>query len=110
MENNFKQYELLLGSAVEIKEVCQDTEGGAFLLIWTSELIRELATVGHFRSARLTVQKLCEATGVDWTWAEYDALSSKEKSAWPNLFAEILMDHVMTVIEQSRDVDLLLFA
>lgn len=101
MENNFKQYELLLGSAAEAAEACLDMEGGAFLLAWTGELIRGLTTAGYFRSARLTAQKLCDAAGVDWTWAEYEELSSEEKSAWLNLFAGALIDHVMTVASPS---------
>ena len=54
MENNFKQYELLLDSAAETAEACLDMEGGTFLLAWTGELIRDLANAGHFKSARLT--------------------------------------------------------
>ena len=96
MENNFKQYELLLDSAAEAAEACLDMEGGVFLLAWTGELIRDLATAGNFKSARLTVQKLCESVGVEWTWTEYDELAPEGKSAWLNLFAGALMDHVMT--------------
>ena len=94
MENNFEQYELLLDRASEVAETCLDMEGGAFLLAWTGELIRDLATAGHFKSARLTIQKLCESAGVEWTWAEYDELALEEKSEWLNLFAEALMDYV----------------
>lgn len=47
----------------------------------------------------MAAQKLCDAADVDWTWAEYEELSPEEKSAWLNLFAETLMDHVMTVAE-----------
>ena len=99
MENNFEQYETLLGRAFEMAEACLDMEGGAFSLAWIGELIRDLAAAGHFKSARLTIQKLCETVGVDWTWAEYDELTSEEKSAWVNLFAGALMDHVMTAAE-----------
>ena len=101
MENNFKQYELLLDSAAEAAEACLDMEGGAFSLAWIGELIRDLAAAGHFKSARLTIQKLCETVGVDWTWAEYEELSPEEKSAWLNLFAGALMDHAMTVASPS---------
>ena len=94
MENNFKQYELLLDNAAEAAEACLDMEGGTFLLAWTGELIRDLANAGHFKSARLTAQKLCEAAGVEWTWTGYDELALEEKSEWLNLFAEALMDHV----------------
>ena len=99
MKNNFEQYETLLGRASEVAEACLDMEGGVFLLAWTGELIRDLAAAGHFKSARLTIQKLCETAGVDWTWAEYDELTPEEKSAWLNLFAGALMDHVMTAAE-----------
>ena len=99
MENDLKQYELLLERAAEAAEACLDMEGGAFLLAWTGELIRDLAAAGYFRSANLTAQRLCESVGVDWTWSEYDELTPEEKSAWLNLFAEALMDHIMTAIE-----------
>ena len=99
MENYFEQYELLLDSAAEAAETCLDMEGGAFLLAWTGELIRDLAAAGHFKSARLTIQKMCEATGVDWAWSRYDELNPEEKSVWLNLFAGALMDHVMTAAE-----------
>ena len=99
MENNFEQYELLLDNAAEAAEACLDMEGGAFLLAWTGELIRDLAAAGHFKSARLAIQKMCEAADVDWVWAEYDELSPEEKSVWLNLFAEVLMDHMMTAAE-----------
>ena len=97
MENNFEQYETLLGRAFEMAEACLDMEGGVLLLAWTGELIRDLAAAGHFKSARLTIQKLCETVGVDWTWAEYDELPPEEKSAWLNLFTEVLLDHVTAV-------------
>ena len=97
MENNFKQYELLLDSAAEATEACLDMEGGAFLLAWTGELIRDLAAAGHFRSARLTIQKLCESMGVKWALTGYDELPPEEKSAWLNLFTEVLLDHVTAV-------------
>ena len=99
MENKLKQYEALLDSAAEAAEACLDIEGGAFLLAWTGELIRDLATAGNLRSARLTAQKLCESVGVEWTWAKYDKLNPKEKSAWLKLFAGVLMEHVMTAAE-----------
>ena len=95
MENNFKQYERLLDSEAEVAEACLDMEGGAFLLAWTGELIRDLVAVGYLKSARLTLQKLCESVGVDWMWMEYDELEPAEKAAWLNLFAVALMDHVM---------------
>lgn len=47
----------------------------------------------------MIAQKLCEAVGTDCVWAERDELEPMEKQAWLNLFAETLMDHVMTVIE-----------
>ena len=94
MENNFKQYEALLGSAAEAAEACLDMEGGAFLLAWTGELIRDLAVAGYCRSARLTIQRLCEAAGVDWARSGYDELDPEEKSAWLNLFAGALVDHM----------------
>ena len=97
MENNFEQYELLLNSAVETAEACLDMEGGALLLAWTGELIRDLAAAGHFKSACLTIQKLCETAGVDWTLTGYDELPPEEKSAWLNLFTEVLLDHVTAV-------------
>ena len=99
MENNFKQYETLLGSAAETAEACLDMEGGAFLLAWAGELIRDLVSAGYCRSARLTIQKLCETVGVDWAWTEYDELGPEEKSAWLNLFVGALMDHAMTAVE-----------
>ena len=97
MENNFKHYELLLDSAAEAAEACLDMEGGAFLLAWTGELIRDLAAAGNFRSACLTAQKLCELVGVKWTVTGYDELPPEEKSAWLNLFTEVLLDHVTAV-------------
>ena len=97
MENNFKQYELLLDSAAEAAEACLDMEGGAFLLAWTGELIRDLTAAGNFRSACLTAQKLCESVGVKWTVTGYDELPPEEKSAWLNLFTEVLLDHVTAV-------------
>ena len=97
MENNFEQYEALLANAAEVAEACLDLEGGAFLLAWTGELIRDLASAGCFRSARLTIQKLCEAVGTDCVWTEYDELDPEKKSAWLNLIAGAMMDSVMTV-------------
>ena len=97
MENNFEQYETLLGRVSEVAEACLDMEGGAFSLAWIGELIRDLAAAGHFKSARLTIQKLCETAGVGWTWAEYDELTPEEKSAWLNLFAGVLMDHIQAI-------------
>ena len=99
MENNLKQYETLLDSTSEAAEACLDMDGGAFLLDWTGELIRDLAAAGYCRSAHLTAQKLCETAGVNWTWAGYDELAPEEKPAWLNLFAGTLMDRVMTVVE-----------
>ena len=94
MENNFKQYEALLDSAAEAAEACLDMEGGALLLAWAGELIRGLTAKGYFKSARLTIQKLCEAISVDWTWSEFDELTPEEKTAWLNLFAGALVDHM----------------
>lgn len=99
MENNFRQYELLLDSAAETAEACLNMEGGEFLLAWTGELIRELATAGYFRSARLTSQKLYESAGVDCVWTGYDELNPEEKQTWLNLFAEALVDHVTAAVE-----------
>ena len=95
MENNFEQYEALLGSASEVAEACLDMEGGAFFLTWAGELIQDLACKGYCRSACLAAQRLCEAVGVDRVWAECDELEPTEKQAWLNLVAETLMDHVM---------------
>ena len=97
MENNFKQYETLLGSAAEVAEACLNMEDGAFLLAWAGELIRDLATAACFRSALLTVQKLFEAASVDWSWSEYDELAPEEKSVWLNLLTEALMDHIQVI-------------
>ena len=101
MENNFEQYEALLGSASEVTEACLDTEGGVFFLVWAGELIQDLADKGYCRSACLTAQKLCEAVGVDWarTWTAHNKLEPLEIQAWLNSFAETLMDQVMTVAE-----------
>ena len=99
MENNFEQYGTLLNSASEAAEACLDMEGGAFFLAWAGELIQDLADKGYCRSACLTVQRLCEAVGTDWTWAECDKLKPPEIQAWLNLLAETLMAHVMTVAE-----------
>ena len=96
MENNFEQYEAILGSAAEVAEACLDMECGAFLLAWVGELIQDLVAAGCFRSACLTIQKLCETADVDWAWTGYDELGPEEKSAWLNVFAGALMDHVMT--------------
>ena len=97
MENNFRQYEALLDSAAEAAESCLDMDGGAFWLVWAGELIRDLAAAGYFKSARLTTQKLCESVGVEWTGTGYDELAPEELSAWLNLFAGALMDHIYTV-------------
>lgn len=97
MENNFEKYEALLSGASEAAEACLDMEGGAFLLAWTGELIRDLATEGYCRSARLTAQKLCKAVGVDLAWEGHDGLDSAGRQAWLSMFAEALMDHVMAV-------------
>ena len=94
MENNFEQYETLLGSASEAAEACLDMEGGTLFLSWAGELIQALAAKGYCRSACLTTQKLCEAVGVEWPWAECNKLEPTEKLAWLKLFAEALMDHV----------------
>ena len=99
MENNFEQYETLLGCVSETAEACLDMEGGAFFLAWAGELIQNLTSAGYFRSARLTVQKLCKAVGADCAWAEHDELEPMEKQAWLRLFAETLMIHVMAVAE-----------
>ena len=95
MEHYFEQYKTLLDSASEVAEACLDMEGGAFLLAWAGELIRDLTDEGYFKSARLTIQKLYETVGIDWAWTGYDELSPEEKSAWLNLFAGALMDHVI---------------
>ena len=97
MENNFEQYGTLLDSASETAEACLDMEGGAFFLAWAGELIQDLADKGYCRSACLTAQKICEAVGVDRVRAESDDLAPAEKQVWLNLFAETLMDHVITV-------------
>lgn len=99
MENNSEQYEAMLDSVSEIAEACLDMGGGAFFLTWAGELIQDLATAGYLRSARLTVQKLCEAVGADRVWAECDELDPPEMQDWLNLFAENLMDHVMTAVK-----------
>ena len=99
MENNFEQYEALLANAAEVAEACLDLEGGAFLLTWTGELIRDLVAASCFRSAGLTIHKLCEAAGVDGVWAFCDELNPQEKQAWLNLFAVALMDYVIAVTE-----------
>lgn len=99
MENNFEQYGTLLDSASEATEACLDMEGGAFFLAWAGELIQDLADKGYCRSACLTAQKLCETVGIDWAWEEHNKLDLVEKQVWLNLFAETLMDHVMTVAE-----------
>ena len=101
MENNFEQYEALLGSASEAAEACLDMEGGAFFLAWAGELIQDLAGKGYCRSARLAAQRLCEVVGVDWTWAGHDELDLKEKQTWLNLFTEALIDYVMAVPSSS---------
>ena len=97
MENNFEQYEALLGCASEAAEACLDMEGGAFFLAWAGELIQELTDEGYCRSARLAAQKLCKTVGVDWAWAECAEMASAEKQVWLNLFAEALMNHVTVV-------------
>ena len=65
MDNNFKQYEALLDSAVEAAEACLDKEGGAFLLAWSSELIRNLTVERYVRGANPAAQKLCESVCID---------------------------------------------
>ena len=95
MENNFEQYEALLGSTFEVAEACLDMEGGAFFLSWAGELIQDLADKGYCRSACLTAQKLCKAVGTDCAWAECNELEPAERQVWLNLFAEALMDHVI---------------
>lgn len=65
MENDFEQYDTLLGCVPETAEACLDMEGGAFFLTWAGELIQDLADKGYCRSACLTAQRLCEAVGVD---------------------------------------------
>lgn len=99
MENNLEKYGALLDSASEAAEACLDMEGGAFFLAWAGELIQDLAGKGYCRSARLTAQRLCETVDVDWGWTERDELDAAERQAWLNLFAEALMDHVMTATE-----------
>lgn len=94
MENNFEQYGTLLDGASEAAEACLDMADGAFFLAWAGELIQDLAGKGYCRSARLTAQKLCEAVGVDWAWAERNELELVKKQAWLSLFAEALMSHV----------------
>ena len=99
MENNFEQYETLLGSASEVAEACLDMVGGEFLLAWAAELIRDLVAKGYYRSTRLTTQKLCETVGINWQFEEYDELEQVEKRAWLNLFIEALMDCVGSGVE-----------
>ena len=99
MENNFEQYGTLLGSASETAKACLDMEDGTFFLAWVGELIQDLAGKGYCRSACLTAQKLCEAVGTDCAWAKREELEPMEKQVWLNLFAETLMDQVMTVAE-----------
>ena len=95
MGNNFEQYGTLLDSASEAAEACLDMEGGAFLLAWAGELIQDLTAMGCCRSAGLAAQKLCETVGVNRVWAECDELGPAERQVWLNLFAEVLMDHVI---------------
>lgn len=99
MGNNFEQYETLLGSASEATEACLDMEGGAFFLAWAGELIQDLAAKGYRRSACLTAQKLCEAVGVEWPWAECNKLEPTEKLTWLKLFAEALVGHVTIAVK-----------
>ena len=99
MENNFEEYKNLVNRVSVAASAYLDMEGGAFLLAWTGELIRNLATAGCLQSARLTIQKMCESVGVDWAWTGYDELEPVEKQAWMNLFTDALMDCVMTVAE-----------
>ena len=99
MKNNFEQYGTLLDSASEAAEAYIDMEGGAFFLAWVGELIQDLAGKGYFRSACLTVQKLCESVGTDCAWAEREELEPMEEQAWLNLFAEALMDHAITAVK-----------
>ena len=99
MKNNFEQYETLLANASEAAEVCLDMEDSGFLLARVGKLIQDLMAVGCFRGAFLTIQKMCETVGVDEAWAAHDELVPEKKSAWLNLFAGALMDHVMTAAE-----------
>ncbi len=94
MENNFEQYEALLDSVSEVAEACLDMEGGAFFLAWSGELIRELTEKGYVRSAVLTVQKLCEAVGVEMPHDFSMNAEKEEPLAWLRLFTEALMDCV----------------
>lgn len=95
MGNNFEQYEALLGSASETTEACLNTEGGAFLLAWVGELIQNLVAENCGQSARLTIQKLCEAIGANWTGTDCDKLECVKKRVWLNLFAEALINYTM---------------
>ena len=76
MVNNFEQYGTLLDSVSETEKACLDMEGGAFFLAWAGELIQDLADKGYCQSTCLTAQKLCEAVGVEWTWAGQDELEA----------------------------------
>ena len=100
MENKFEQYQTLLGCVSETAGACLDMEGGAFFLAWAEELIQDLADKGYCRSACLAAQRLCETVGVDWAGAECDELGPAGKQTWLNLFAETLMDHVTTAVNQ----------
>lgn len=53
---HFEQYEVLLGSASEATEACLNTEGGAFLLAWVGELIRDLVDNGYWQKPALLSQ------------------------------------------------------
>lgn len=100
MKKNFVQYDGAVNSASEVAEALADMEGGAFVLAWTAELIRGLATAENFEGASLAVQKLCETSGVKRHWAEQEGQGRGDEKIWLGLFAEVLMDRVIAVTQQ----------
>lgn len=98
MCNNFKQYEAILKSASEAADMLRDMDGGAFVLAWTAELIRDLATAENFEGASLAVQKLCEISGVERYWTEQEGQGSANEKIWLDLFTEVLMDQLETAV------------
>ena len=94
MRKNTEQYTALLDNATEIASAYLDMENGTFLLAWSSELIRDLATAGYVRSAALALQKLCGTVNAEVQWTAFGEMKKEEKQAWFLLFAEALLDYV----------------
>ena len=89
MEKVIKQYEQVVGSALEISQTLLDMEGGRYILAAFSELIQGLLDEGNISGAVSVMRKLHEAVEVP---IERDMRGENNVAAWVTLFAGALGD------------------